>query len=436
MKALFVVLILCAPRAFAATGQQEPGLAVIDRTFNLEDAQRLAELNDARLLSAEQDTVIADQRVMEARYLFLPEFGLQGSATKYQARYPFALSDEFRNILLFPDNPEIFGHNTGAIYSGRGYMNMTLYEGGRSLNTLRLAQAALKQANSNYESVKADLRVSVADVFYNLILAQERVKAADAYLSSVQDLLAAGRLDAWDRIQAEGALAEARAKSDEALHNLDLRRLAFLKILNLELDTPFQVVGDLKTKPVNIDVNRAGLWAMELRPELQSETYKAQMDEISVNLAQARRIPTIYLAGDYELTNTEFPVKENNWDATVGIRIPFAYDYWTQLKEKRAEQRQGQLKRAELQDRVRLEVRRAYSDLQYWQKEFPLREQEYQRLQALYDAAQRQPGGSPLARIRALSALLDLKVSYLTAVTEHILALARLERAVGREVSQ
>lgn len=434
-----LLLAAVAGRTVAAASAQQgrtPTISVLDKAFTLEEAQRLALLNDARLLTAAQDTIIADERVREAKYQFFPEIGLQASATKYEARYPFALGGEFRNILLFPDRPGIFRNNdSDSLYSGRGYFQMTLYEGGRGWSTLKLAQAGQKQARSNHDSVKMDLALSVREAFFRLLLAQERVALTDALLASVEDAVRGGRLDGWDRVEAEARVAEARGRSSEAAHNLELRRLEFLKILNLELDTPFKLIGTLDAKPVEVDIDKAVLWAMELRPELQSETYKAQMDEISVNLAQQRRIPTVFLASDYELTDSELPMRNrlNNWAATVGVRIPISYDYWSQLKQRRAEQRQGQLKRAELQDNVRLQVRRAYADLVYWQKETPLRETQWKRVQSLYDTAARGAGGA-LGRARSLAGVVDLKLAYLTAVTEQILAVGRFERAVGRRI--
>ena len=419
--------------SIAAAQSLPPSSLSTQKTFTLEDSRRLAAINDARLLSAEQDKIIAEERVREAKYLFLPEFGLQASATKYEARYPFSLSSDFRNILLFPDSPATYGANTNYIYSGRGYMRMSLYEGQRTINTLRLTQAAQKQAISNFESVKMDLVFSVKEVFYRLLLAQARAETSRAHLRAVEKLAAGIRQNSWERIELELTLATAHSRNSEAEHNLDLSRLAFLKNLNLELDTPFKIVGSLESRPVDINIEKASLWALELRPELQSETYKAQMDALSVNLASARRIPTVFLGSDYELTDRRFPLRGNNWDATIGIRIPFSYDYWSQVKQRRAEQRQGQLKRAELQDRVRLEVRQSYENLQYWQKEWPLRESHYRRVQALFESADRRPNEA-LGKIRALSALLEMKFNYLSALTEHILAQARLERAVGREI--
>lgn len=416
-----------AARAAAAAAPVAP-----EKVYTLEDAERLALLNDARLLSAEQDQNIANERVKQARYLFFPELGLQGSATKFDAKYPFSLSNDYRNILLFPDTPNLWGQNTGTLYSGRGYFHMNLFEGMKTLNTLRLAEAGQKQATSSHESVKMDLLLSVKEAFYRLILAQERLNASVQYQRAVEDAVAGGHLDTLERVEAEARQAEARAKGSEAQHEVDLARLSFLKILNVELDTPFRVEGALGPKAVDVDIDRAVLWAIELRPELQSETYKAQMDAISVNLTTARRIPTLFLDGDYELTAVNFPLKRNNWDATIGLRIPFSYDYWSQLRQRKAEQRQGQLKRAELQDRVRLEVRQAYENLQYWQREWPLRESQYKRVEKLFSDAGRT--GVVLARVRAMASVLDLKLAYQSAVTEQVLALARLERAVGREL--
>ncbi|MFI5346157.1 MAG: TolC family protein [Elusimicrobiota bacterium] len=423
--AVLLVLALAAAAARAqAPNQPDPGSP--ERTYALEDALRLIR-NDPRLQSAEQDVIIAESRVTEAELRFLPELGVQASASKYNAIYPFSLSQDFRNILLFPSKDD-------NIYSGRGYFNLPLYEGGRTMNTYRLAQAAEKQALASRDSVKMDLNMQVKEAFYRLLLAQERAGISDEELQNVERAAADGGLGPWEAVEAEALLAAARTRSAEAGNQLGAARLAFLKSLNLELDTPFHVTGSLASSPLKVEVERAVLWAMELRPELQSQTYKAQMDSIGVNLAFGRRYPTVFVAGDYELTAQDFPLNKNNWDLSVGIKLPFSYDLWSQLKQKRAEQRQGQLARSDLQDRVRLEVRQAAESLNFWQDEMPRREKQWRRIQQLYDAASGKAGAA-LSRLRAREGVLDLRLAYLSAVTEHLLARARLERAVGREIA-
>jgi outer membrane protein TolC len=412
----------------SASWAQPAARLVAERVYTLEETLRLLR-NDPRLQSAEQDVVIADARVTEARLRFLPDIGLQASATKYDARYPFALSPEFRSLLLFP------GAASENIYSGRAYFNMPLYQGRRTLNTLRLAQASQKQALSNRDSVRMDVTLRAKEAFYRLLLAQERAGVFDAHLRNVEAAAVDGGMGPWELVEAESALGLSRSRAAEAKYTLDSARLQFLNTLSLELDTPFRVQGALETRPAKVEVEKAVIWAMELRPELQSQTYRVQMDAIGVNLAIGRRNPTVFLAGDYELTAQRFPLKNNNWDVTLGIKVPFAYDFWSQLKQKRAEQRQGELTRAELQDRVRLEVRQAGETLRWWQEEWPRRESQWKKVQMLYEGALGRPASS-LSRLRARDGVLELRLAYLSAVTEHILARARFERAVGRELSQ
>ncbi|MDE2510810.1 MAG: TolC family protein, partial [Elusimicrobia bacterium] len=96
--AVLLVLALTAASVRAqAPNQPEPGSP--ERAYTLDDALRLVR-NDPRLQSAEQDVIIAESRVTEAQLRFLPELGVQASATKYNALYPFSLSQDFRNILL------------------------------------------------------------------------------------------------------------------------------------------------------------------------------------------------------------------------------------------------------------------------------------------------------------------------------------------------
>ncbi|MBI5201524.1 MAG: TolC family protein, partial [Elusimicrobia bacterium] len=374
--------------------------------------------------SAEQDIVVAEQRVKEARFLFFPELGLQSSASRYDARYPFALAPEYRSVLLFPSDYD-------AIFSGRAYLRQPIYEGGRTTNLLKLAQTALKQAQTQYDAVKLDTGYNTRRVFYRLILAQELHSAISKRAEAVSSVLKRG-LSGWDRVEVEAQAAELRARENEAAHSEDSARLDLLKNLNLELDTPIRVVGGLETKAVEIDLDRATLWATELRPELQAETYRAQADAISINLAIGKRSPTLEMGADYEVTGQKFPLRQNNWDLTVGLKIPFSYDFWTQLRQKKAEQRQGDIKRAEIHDKVRLEVRQAFEDLQFWQREWPAREEEYSRLKTLSDGISTQGQGLPA--LRAQLGILGAQERWLSAVHEHILARARLERAVGRKL--
>lgn len=412
---------LLTPAPGAARAQTAAGVEVYD----LEEALHKAGRNSAAMQSAAQDVKIAEERVREARTLFFPDLGLQGSATRFNARVPFSLRPEFGSNLLFPSNKDNF-------FSGQAYASMPLYAGRKNINTYRLAQTALKRARATYDAAKLDVAHQTQTVFYRYLLAREIFEAASALAEQAEK--AGGEPRRGEAALKSAALAaDLRTETAEARRRVELARLDFLRGLNRELDTPIQVVGRLETKPVSIDLAKALVWSTELRPELQAQTYRSQMDAIEVNLALGRRIPTVVLGMDYELVGSEFPLRQNNWDATVGVRLPFALNFWTQHRQRVAEQRQGEIRRAELRDQVHLEVRKAHQDLEFWEKEWPLREAEYGKLRGLYESASLTPG-SPES-LSAAASVLRARRRYLEAVTEHLLSRARLERAIGRALT-
>ncbi|MFA5137596.1 MAG: TolC family protein [Elusimicrobiota bacterium] len=420
MSRLVAVLLCASSAAFAAGDPSGPAV----ETYTLEDAVRAASRNNPALQSAQKNIAIAEQRVREAQLRFLPEVGLQATATRFKSNAPFALRPDFRSILLFPSDHRSF-------YAGQAYMNLALYEGRRAVNTLKLAKQALKQTNSQFEAVKLDTVFEAKKVYYRFILAQEVLRATEELAAAVRAVGPKAEDDSWLRLEAESLTAELRAEGSAAGHELDLARLAFLKTLGREFDTPVRVDGALASQPVQADLRQALVWATELRPELQSQIYKTQMDAIAVNLALGRRYPTLVLGMDCELTDQDFPLRKNNWDATVGVRLPFAFDFWTQHGQRVAEQRQAEIALAELNDTVQLEVRSAHKDLLFWQEEWPKREGEHRRMRELFESALRERSGRDA--LRAASRVLAAQKRFLQAVVEHILARARLERAVGRE---
>jgi outer membrane protein TolC len=392
--------------------------------YNLDRSLKSAVDNSTRIQIAEKDIRIAEDRASEAKLRFLPEVGLQASGTRYNANRAFAIQSGNRSHLLFP-SPNDY------LYAGGAYLALNLYDGRRNINTLRLARTALKQARSKFEVVRLDVAYAAKRAFYQYLLADRLLRATEELLTAADK--AATRKDSgpWQAVESGALAAKLRTLVSQREHELSLKHLSFLRSLNIELDRPVSLDGEVSTDPVDVDLRKALVWATELRPEMQSQTYKAQMDAIGVNLELGRRYPTVALGVDYELVGENFPLRQNNWDATIGIRIPLSMDFWTQHNQKVSEQRQAEIMRAEIRDQVHLEVRRAHKEVMHWQEEWRRREKDYRALRRLFDRA-RGTGARPVDAYRAADRVLSAQHKYLEAVTQHILSRARLERAVGR----
>ena len=84
---LFFALNLCAQqyRIKYSTDDKDP--------LSLENAIRLAIENNYQLLLTEQDVIIAQQKVKEAKFLYLPRITLNASANAYNLDYPTVIPE-------------------------------------------------------------------------------------------------------------------------------------------------------------------------------------------------------------------------------------------------------------------------------------------------------------------------------------------------------
>ncbi len=423
---LFIALAAALALAPVPAAAQENKEAL-----TLDEVVSLAVRNSPAVLAAEQDINIARQRVREARFLAFPQFTLSGTMSQVDLEYPVVLGPEMGERYLDPSIRDAF-------YTLRAQALQPLYTGGKNTNMLKLAKASHTQAQVNYEAVKADAALAAKKAFYSLLYQRRLKEACAKWLSLATALNTSMRKDAFEELEASMLLSGLSDKLEQAESGMDAAGTELLKALNREPGYHAEVEGVFEPRPVDEDVTRSLVTAMEARPELKSELFKAQIDDISVNLAMVRRYPTIYLGASYDMNAyrisdmTDNSVRANNWLASVAIRFPLSYDVWTQVQQRRAQQRQGELKRVELQDEVRFEIISAHKESAFWQAEAGRLAAETARAEADYEAALKASRPSMTA-LRSLCTLCDFEKKSIDAVYNQLLARARLEWARGQD---
>lgn len=400
--------------------------------LTLEEAVSLAVRNNPAVLAAEQDTVVSRQRVREAMYLSLPQLSLSGVVSRAEIEYPAVLGAEFGDRYLGPAGARTF-------YTMRAQALQPLYTGGRNRNTLRLAKTAHNQAKANYEAVRSEAAAAAKKAFYALLYQARQREAGEAWLKRAEAAAAAPGKTAYEEIEAAAIMAALASGAKEAAQEEEAARAELLRALNREPDRSVEADGEFAVLPGEGDLSGSLITAMQSRPELKSEVYKAQMDDIAVNMAMIRRNPTVYLGAAYDVNSFDSsplsgdPSRTRNWQASLAINFPLSYDIWTQVLQRRAQQRQGELKRAELQDKVRFEITGARRDLAFWRGEADRLSALAASMRASYEAAAGNSRPS-MGALRAAAAVCSVERKYLEAVYRHLLARIRLERARGRDL--
>lgn len=431
MKKILMMAALCL-LAQAAFAQKEYGLtfsSLVNDNLTLENAIRLGLENNSKFLAAKQEIIIAEQKVTEAKFRYLPQFSLQGTATWYDLDYPMVLPDAVANRFLpgngyYGDKDQFYGVGITA--------TQYLYSGGRIRSTLRFAQANLKQVQSRYESVKNAVVLDIKKSFAALLYAQQNAQLTQRIWKLAQKWNASANSNLWAKMRMQNALFQLQSAQKQAENNLKQANLAMLVSLNKELNARVTIRGEFSPVKTDWDLPHLTLWAMEFRPELKAAIYALETDDIAIDLALSRRYPDVILNASYEKLGAN-TLEDQNRQISLAVRLPISYNFSTQVTEKKAQQQKSSLSRAAIEDTIRVQVAENFEKMSFWQQEVLDRQTAYREMDVLLKQAPRQPQHGAEA-LEALQAYLQTAQRYLQAVKENQFAKAELEWAIGQDL--
>jgi len=419
------------------SGSAVTGETATEHVFSLDQSVQRAFQNNQQILAAFEDIRVAEQRVIEAKSQYYPKVGLNFNVSRYRAEDDFVTPPDFGSTFLRANtvSPE-----EAMFTTTRLWMRQPLYAAGRMNNTVRLAQANQERARIRYEEVRNQVLYQTTRAFYDLLLERKRIRFYEELNRKVQDVGAS--LPATSE-----ALMDVRKKQRDLRRELaDLKRreekaaLTYLSIIGLELYTKIDIVGELKTAPLPLELQKLLAWANEHRLELRRTEYQQEIDKVAVSLSMSERYPTVSFGAGYQVDEPDdrvFPRSEktSNWVATLNVSLPIfdGFSSRARIRQSRIQANQNQIFKAEIEDQINREVREAFVDFQFWQSEMAIREQELKNLEASISSGA--SGKNVMDRIRAEESILEARLSYWEAVHGHILAVARLEKAVGKTLT-
>ena len=432
MKKILALLLalICVQTVYA---QKEYGLkfsSLINDNLTLENAIRLGLENNSAFLTAKQEIIIAEQKVSEAKFRYLPQFSLQGTATWYDLDYPMVLPDSVANRFLpgnglYGDKDQFYGVGVTA--------TQYLYSGGRINGTLKMARANLKQVQSRYEIVKNAVVLDIKKSFTGLLYAQHNAKLTQEVLALSEKWYKHPTGDLWNKIRIRALLADLKSKHNQAESELKKAQLAMLVSLNKELNSRVTIKGDFAPVKTDWDLPHLNLWAMEFRPELKSAIYALEADNIAIDLALSKRYPDVILNASYEQLGVN-SLDDVNKQVSLAVRLPIPYNFSEQIAEKKAEQQKSSLRRAAIEDKIRVQVAESFENMLFWQTEVLDRQTAYNGLNALLTQAAKNTPKTGTAPLEALQDYLQAAQGYFQAVRNNAVAKAELEWAIGQDL--
>jgi len=408
------------------------------------DALNLGLRQNGNILRGKSDLEAQYGLVVQTRAVAIPKLSVTGNyqATTETEQFPF------------PNPPPAQDQTWAAHFQ----VTQAIYQGGQIRSALRSAKMTKDAALLNYETVIADALLQARIAYYDVLSAAEQIVVEEASVKLLTQQLddqtrryEAGTVPRFNVLQAQVALSDERPRLIQASN---VFRVAKNNLVNqmgehipagVQEDVPLELADKLDGGAYSIELTQAIAQALKGRTELLALRKQEQVEKEAVITAQGNYKPTVSLSGGYGAHNTEF---DNNLSHAVPGWTGGAQLSWSVfdglLTAGKVEQAKALYEGAKVDVEnearsIELEVRTDYSDfiearevLESQAKAVEEAEESLRLAKARSDAGT----GTQLDTLSSQTSLTQARSVQVRALHDYDVARARLERAIGLNVTQ
>jgi outer membrane protein TolC len=323
------------------------------------------------------DTKAASADVREARSFLLPHVTFSETATRGNdpvyvfgsklRQQRFTTADFALNVL---NTPTPFG-NFATRFGGA----WNLFDSFGSWRAVNRAERVKDALGHQLERTDQEIIFRVVDSYYGALLAKKQLelaeqsmKTAQAILDRSKDRFETGVVVESDLLTAQVRLATRKQELIRAQNNLALARAQLGTSMGISTESEFDPTEALEERNLPATtLEEAEKKALELRPDLKRIRSDEAAQQQGVSIAKSSFGPRLNAFAGWEADNPTFLAGGggNNWLA--GIEVQFDLFQGGAKRARLSRERAVQEKVAAVKematDAIRLEVRRAYYDL-------------------------------------------------------------------------
>jgi outer membrane protein len=377
VSSIFVIFVRIALLLLAV-----PGLLFAQQTkqtspLTLQQAVNIALEKNPERKAALADTKAASASVQEARSFLLPhvifsEMATLGNDPVYVfgsklRQHRFAAGDFALNVLNTPGSSGNFATRFGGTWN--------LFDSFGSWRALNRAERMREASSHQLERTDQEIIFRVVESYYGVLLAKKRLEIAGESLKTAQGILVqsknrfeSGVVVESDLLSAQVRLATRKQEVIRAANNLAMARAQLGTALGISTETEFDPADALEERNLPaITLEEAEKEALELRPDLKRIRSEETAQQQSVAIAKSSFGPRVNAFAGWEADNPTFVAGGggNNWLAGIEVQLDLFEGgaKRARLSRERAQQVKAAAVKEMATDATRLEVRRAYYDL-------------------------------------------------------------------------
>lgn len=407
-------------------------------SIDIEQAVALAIQNHPSVRQAEYGMTASGERVDASRSHHYPDVYFNGDYTRIGPVPSFELPGQ--------GTLEFAPYNNYNLYLG---VRQTVYDFGRTNESVQLAKTSLRAATDNVDMVKFNLAYQTTGVFNGILILHRRIDVLGEQLQTLRQHLdmsvkkmKAGTATDFDTLTIQVKLAVVTSDSIDAARALDTQEILLRKLTGLAWDAPVNLRGDFASGGIELNSDSLVAVAEKQRPELVLSRDAETTAEVQTRLASLGDKPTLALNFASGLKNGYEPNLDTwrgNYVAGLQLKIPVFNGFRSKHLEAEANAKlnSAQAHTADVEQQVRSEVLQAIAGVNSsLEKIASTNAQVEQAEKALSMARVRYAAGviTNLELLDAETTLSQARLIRLRAFYDYTVSLNALDRATGKKL--
>ncbi len=447
------LLILLLPVAAHARRPEPPAAPTDTLRLTLDDAIQRGLSHSEEMRTARANVRATSGQVWQAASAALPQ--VSGSVVydrKIQSIY-----DNFGSAGADSGSSEMSG--LIAMFASKNTWTTTLsaqqllWSGGKVSGALRTARAANRAAQATERETATGIRFEVRRAYYDAVYAERLVAIAESALAQARahlEQVRAGRHEGtrseYEELRAEVDAANQEPDVVSARNGYDLALLNLKRLADVPLTQPLALLTPLAepdgTVPVVTDLSTA----VDQRPGVTAANQLVEARRLAVNLYRSQYWPS--LIASTSLSHVAYPTDVwprrrqfwRSWDAYVTLSVPIFNGFQThgQVVEAKAEYEKARANRDLTVKGASIEAEQARDEIQRAQTTLLARRETVRQARRAWELAGVRFTNGMSTQVEVSDARLQLQsseVNEVQAMRDYLVAIAQLERAVGRPLS-
>jgi len=349
-------------------------------------------------------------------------------------------------IIQFDSIPISFGAKEN--YNVQVSLQQVLFAWGKLYNAFKISDLASDIANLNLLRKQQDIRYSITDAFYGLLVLEEYVKQAHASLTQLERFAAAvetrykaGLVSQFDLLRAQVQVQNLKPMVIESENSLNLAREGFKLLLGMKLDNEFMLTGEVQMIDEEFSLEQLVADALQNRPEVKNLKKAERIARLSQAITRRANLPTLVGGTTYDRSKP-FGITGDEWGSKITFNLAFQWTLFSgfsnlyKSREAALMLKETRLAMDNLDRAITVEVRQAYLSFLAAKEAIGAAEKNVGQASKAFEIIETRYKSGLATNLEVLDTELayrQAQVNYLSALKNYNTSLAQIYKAVGKE---